>query len=246
MNKILLGDCRTLLKEIPQKSVPLIFADPPFNIGFKYDVYDDKKTYQAYQFFTQQWIRRCVLRLAPHGSMFVAIGDEWAAQMKLELDKHLTFRNWIIWQFSFGQNCTHKFNRCHAHILYYVKDSKHFTFNADSVKVPSDRQTKYNDKRAKEGGKIPDDVWNISRVCGTFKERRGWHGCQMPESLLERIVKVASNPGDLVVDPFCGSGTTAAVAKRLGRRYWTCDVSAKYVKKAKARLSGVEEGLAFG
>ena len=84
---------------------------------------------------------------------------------------------------------------------------------------------------------MPDDVWNeYSRVCGTFKERTGFHGCQMPERLLERIILTASDPGHLVLDPFSGSGTTVCVAAALDRRYIGIDISANYVTEAKSRL----------
>jgi len=85
-----------------------------------------------------------------------------------------------------------------------------------------------------------DDTWAISRVCGTFKERLD-HPCQMPEAVLERIIRVASRPGDLVLDPFAGSGTTLAVARRLARRYLGCELSADYADKIRKRLFAIEE-----
>jgi len=105
------------------------------------------------------------------------------------------------------------------------------------VRVPSDRQLIYNDKRANPKGKMPDDVWTeFSRVCGTFNERQRWHPCQMPESLLKRIIAASSNPGQLVLDPFGGSGTTASAAVQLGRDYLGIDISEQYVKNARLRL----------
>ncbi|MEW6619589.1 MAG: site-specific DNA-methyltransferase [bacterium] len=92
-------------------------------------------------------------------------------------------------------------------------------------RIPSARQLIYKDRRANPLGKIPDDVWQFSRICGTFKERIGEHPCQMPEDLLELIIKTSSNEGDLVLDPFGGTGTTAAVAKRLKRNYITMEIS---------------------
>ena len=147
-------------------------------------------------------------------------------------------RNWIIWHYTFGVNCTKKFNRSHAHILYYVADPKRFTFNADSVRVPSARQTKYADRRANPSGKIPDDTWTISRVCGTFKERTD-HPCQMPEAVLERIIRASTNPSDCVLDPFAGSGTTLAVAKRLGRRSIGIELSMRYAHDIAKRVEAV-------
>jgi len=106
--------------------------------------------------------------------------------------------------------------------------------------VPSDRQLIYNDLRSNATGKIPDDTWNCySRVCGTFKEREGWHPCQMPELLLARIIAVSSNAGDLVFDPFNGSGTTAVAALQLGRDYCGTDISEDYVKNTQIRLKEI-------
>jgi len=82
-------------------------------------------------------------------------------------------------------------------------------------------------------------------VCGTFKERSGWHGCQMPEQLLGRIIRVSSNPGDVVLDPFAGSGTTLAVAKKLKRRWFGFELSANYVERIEARLKAAQPGQAL-
>jgi DNA modification methylase len=147
-------------------------------------------------------------------------------------------RNWIIWHYTFGQQTKTKFARAHTHIFYFANDEKNFTFNDRAVRVPSDRQLLYNDKRANPIGKMPDDVWNQdTRVCGTFKEREGWHPCQMPESLLKRIIAASSNPGDCVLDPFSGSGTTAVAACVLGRNYVGIEMSQQYVDKASQRLT---------
>jgi len=149
----------------------------------------------------------------------------------------LFMRNWIIWHYTFGQQTKNKFARSHTHIFYFVNDKKKFTFNDAAVRVPSARQLVYEDKRANPAGKMPDDVWNeFSRVCGTFKERKGWHPCQMPEKLLARIILAVTNEGDWVLDPFSGSGTTAAAACKLGRRYTGIEISQKYVKESQKRL----------
>src|SRR5262249_26072314 len=115
----------------------------------------------------------------------------------------------------------------------------------------------YADRRANPVGKLPDDTWvlrpqedgrffgaetdtwYVARVCGTFKER-GDHPCQMPEALLERIIRVSSNPGDLVLDPFAGSGTTLAAAKKLGRKWLGVELSEAYAAKVRTRLAKVE------
>jgi site-specific DNA-methyltransferase (adenine-specific) len=146
--------------------------------------------------------------------------------------------------------------------LHFIKDDNNFTFNAEDpqVRVPSARALVYADKRANPAGRLPDDTWILrpqdlqdgfqptddtwyfARVAGTFKERQGFHGCQMPEQLLGRIIRVSSNPGDVVLDPFAGSGTTLAVAKKLGRQWLGCELSAEYVRAAADRLSAIVEG----
>jgi site-specific DNA-methyltransferase (adenine-specific) len=141
-----------------------------------------------------------------------------------------------------------------------VKNPKAFTFNLDAIRVPSARELVYGDKRAAAAGRLPDDTWILRpqdlpagfnadedtwyfpRVCGTFKERSGWHGCQMPEQLLGRIIRASSNPGDLVLDPFGGSGTTLAVAKKLGRSFLGFELSPAYAARIRERLASVRVG----
>ncbi len=256
---ILHGDCLKKLAGLPAGSVDLAFADPPFNIGYEYDVYQDSRRKTDYLKWTDDWLAAVKRVLKPSGSFYVAIGDEYAAEMKVRLDAlGFTMRNWIIWHYTFGVSCTKKFSRSHAHIFYYVADPKSFTFNPDPVRVPSARQTMYADRRANPVGKLPDDTWvlrpqesvehfredsdtwHLNRVCGTFKERTQQHPCQMPESVLERIIAVSSNPGDIVLDPFAGSGTTLAVAKRLRRRYLGVELSAEYTDAIRDRLQLVQ------
>lgn len=260
---IRLGDCLEGLDAIPEGTVDLAFADPPFNIGYDYDVYRDRLDAERYLDWSREWMSRVWRALKPDGSFWLAIGDEYAAELKVLAHRELGFhpRNWVVWYYTFGVHCERKFTRSHAHLLYFVKDPKRFTFNGDAARVPSARQLIYADARANPAGRVPDDtwilrprdagpeafaddhdVWSVSRVCGTFKERRGWHGCQMPEQVLGRIVRTCSNPGDLVVDPFAGSGTTLAVAKKLGRRGLGFDVSPDYVARARARLASVSPG----
>jgi DNA modification methylase len=237
-NQIICGDCVEILRQVKEPFADLVFADPPFNIGYAYDKYHDRKASDRYVDWTKEWIAACTRVLKPHGSFYIAIGDDYAAHVRLIADAQgLVLRNWIIWHYSFGQQTKNKFARAHTHVFYFVKDRKHFTFNDEIVRVISDRQKKYADRRANPAGKMPDDVWNeYPRVCGTFDERTGFP-CQMPESLLARIIRVSSHEGDWVLDPFCGSGTTAAVAHKLGRVYTTIDLSEQYVAAAQQRIS---------
>jgi len=243
LNKIICGDCVEVLSKVAEPFADLIFADPPFNIGYKYDKYQDKRKREAYLAWTKDWMSVCKKVLKPDASFYVAIGDEYAANVKIIADElGLFMRNWIIWHYTFGQQLKRKFARSHTHIFYLVNDKKRFTFNDLVVRVPSDRQLIYDDRRANPTGKMPNDVWDeFSRVCGTFNEREGWHPCQMPENLLKRIIAVSSNPADCVLDPFSGSGTTAAAAYQLGRNYVGVEISEQYVENALQRLADLKE-----
>lgn len=293
-NTILQGDSIEFLEARTEPFADLVFADPPYNIGYQYDVYDDSRDAENYLAWSRRWMRQVYRALKPTGTFWLAIGDEYAAEMKLIAQKELGFtcRSWIIWYYTFGVNCSHKFSRSHAHLFYFVKTPEKFTFRKDDLdnRVPSARQLVYADKRADPNGRLPDDTWIIRpadmageltsdestwtpteinnpvhsqqswtlrpqdlrnrfkpdedtwyfpRVAGTFKERAGFHGCQMPEQLLGRIIRTCSNQNDLVLDPFSGSATTLAVAKKLGRRYLGLDVSADYVKHGSHRLASV-------
>jgi site-specific DNA-methyltransferase (adenine-specific) len=261
-NLIHQGDCVEGLRRLPPGVIDLAFADPPFNIGYQYDVYDDNQDNNSYLSWTEAWMGEVCRVLKPHGTFWVAIGDEYAAEIKLIAQKKLRLvcRSWVVWYYTFGVNCTRKFSRSHAHLFHFVKDARHFTFNDDAIRVPSARQLVYADVRANPDGRLPDDTWILRpqdvpdgfrpdhdtwyfpRVAGTFKERAGFHGCQMPEQLLGRIVRGCSNAGDVVLDPFAGSGTTLAVAKKLGRQWLGFELSEEYARKGTTRIAAVDEG----
>jgi len=239
INRIICEDCIKVMNTMPEKSVDLIFADPPYNIGLKYDNHKDNMPYEEYINWTERWITAALRVLKDNGSIYIAIGDEYAAEVVMILKKKgLYMRNWIIWHYTFGQNQRKKFSRSHTHILYFTKHPTEFIFNADNIRVRSVRQ-EIGDKRANPKGKIPDDVWKISRVAGTFKERVKNFPCQMPLALLERVIKASSNVGNIVLDPFIGSGTTAVACKKLGRKYIGIDISPNYVKNVENRLKSM-------
>jgi site-specific DNA-methyltransferase (adenine-specific) len=263
LNTIHHGDCRELLARLPEGSVDLVFADPPFNIGYEYDVYDDRREAEHYLAWSREWISGVYRALKPTGTFWLAIGDEYAAELKIESQKiGFHTRSWVVWYYTFGVNCSRKFTRSHAHLFYFVKDPANFTFRENDLanRIPSARQLVYNDARANPLGRLPDDTWILRpqdladcftseedtwyfpRVAGTFKERAGFHGCQMPEQLLGRIIRCCSEPGELVLDPFSGSATTVAVAKKLGRKYVAFDLSPDYVAQGLERLAACEEG----
>ena len=263
VNRIVHGDCIAGMNGLPETSIDLAFADPPFNIGYEYDVYDDRREHEHYLDWSRQWIGAVHRVLKADGTFWLAIGDEYAAELKL-LAQELGFhcRSWVIWYYTFGVNCKTKFSRSHAHLFHFVKDRQRFTFRAEELenRIPSARQLVYGDRRANPEGRLPDDTWILRpqdlagcfaaeedtwyfpRVAGTFKERAGFHGCQMPEQLLGRIIRICSHECDIVLDPFSGSATTLAVAKKLGRRWLGFDLSPDYVKRGTARLATIRPG----
>lgn len=229
-----------------RNSAQLMYNDCPFNIGFKYDNYNDNLPRAEYIEWLRKWLSAAYDILTHDGSLWANINDASAAELKIAAESvgfHL--RRWCLWKFTFGQNQRNNFTNSHTHLFYFVKDKKKFTFNADdpACRVPSARQVIYGDKRANPKGKLPDDVWEFPRICGTFKERnKSQHGCQIPEALLARIIRVCSNPTDTVADLFCGTGSTLVVAKKLGRNYLGCDISPVYVSEAKKRIESVAVG----
>jgi site-specific DNA-methyltransferase (adenine-specific) len=148
------------------------------------------------------WGREVVrVVLKPTGAFWLAIGDEFIAELKVQFHRELglSFRSWVIWYYTFGVHCTRKFARSHAHLFYFVKDPKRFTYNDGQIRVPLARQLIYFDAQANPERRLPDDTriprsqdvpvgfapetntWYVPCVCGMFKERAAWHGCQMPE-----------------------------------------------------------------
>jgi site-specific DNA-methyltransferase (adenine-specific) len=275
---ILNEDCLVGLSRIADGSVDLAFADPPFNIGYEYDVYKDSQAGDDYLRWCHRWMGELHRVLKPDGTFWLAIGDEFAAELKLVAQREVAFhcRSWVVWYYTFGVNCTKKFSRSHAHLFHFVKDVRRFTFHNTENRVPSARQMVYGDGRANPNGRLPDDTWMIPpraievmsaentfslrpqdvpegfrpdddtwyypRVAGTFKQRAGWHGCQMPEQILGRIIRACSNPGELVLDPFAGSGTTLTVAKKLDRHYLGFELSSQYAAAVHKRLAEIAVG----
>ena len=256
------SDCIAGMLRMPEGSVDLAFADPPFNIGYKYDVYEDRMKADEYLAWSKKWGKALVRTLKPGGTFWLAIGDDFAAELKLMFQRELGLvcRSWVIWYYTFGVHCKYKFARSHTHLFHFVKDPKNCTFNTETLRVPSARQLVYADSRADSRGRIPDDTWILRpqdapdsftaeedtwyfpRVCGTFKERAGWHGCQMPEQVLGRIIRATSNQGEIVLDPFGGSGTTLVAAKKLDRRFIGFELSKNYAAQINKRLAAANLG----
>lgn len=238
-------DCLSVMPTLREK-FRLVFADPPYNIGIDYGggPEADSLPAEGYVAWCELWMQECASLLTPDGSMWVLINDEWADHFGILLrEVGLHRRAWIKWFESFGVNCSRNFNRCSRHLFYCVRDPKKFVFHEDAVSRLSDRQAKYHDKRANPEGKLWDNVWGldppIPRLTGNCQERLPDFPTQLPLALLEPIVRCTTDPGDLILDPFNGSGTTGVAALKNGRRYIGIEQSAQFADTARARLKGV-------
>jgi site-specific DNA-methyltransferase (adenine-specific) len=238
---IVTGDCREVMPTLEPESVRLIFADPPYNLGVRYGSHhDDKMSPAAYLEWTGTWIGAAVPLLTKDGSLWLLISHQWAYEIApIAENSGLHLHQWLIWYETFGQNMTRQFNRCSRALLWFTRDRRKFVFNAKAPEIrrPSDRQLKYKDKRANPDGKLLDDVWKIPRICGTFRERVQGVPNQVPLELVRRVVACASQPGDTVLDPFAGSGTTGVACIELGREFIGVEAGDWFAEQARNRLA---------
>jgi DNA modification methylase len=216
-------------EEIDASTLPeidLVFMDPPDNEGRAYGKFNDKMDDEAYRYLLNTWVMKaCGIT---DGPVFVSIAEKWMSVLEGLIDyKAVRFVRRIIWHYTFGQNSKHSYSPCFRPIYWLNND----TIFPENIKIPSARQAKYGDKRANSDGKMPSNVWEFSRVCGTFKERRKWHPTQHPEALLERIILGHTVKGQIVLDPFVGSGTTALVCQATERKCIGIDQNPQYVEK---------------
>ncbi|MEM7228478.1 MAG: DNA methyltransferase [Planctomycetota bacterium] len=247
--RVYVGDCRDVLANLPDRgNVDLIFADPPFNWDVPYEQWNDGMPRDEYERFTFDWLDGCIDALSPTGSLWVNIPDDTAAEIVVHLKRRgLTMINWCAWHFRFGQNRESSFIMSKVHALYFARDADNRTWNRDEILEPSDRASVYGDPRtfakdSSKGLRVPMDVWYgkyWGRIQGNNKERRHNHHNQIPEVYLERVIRACSNPGDLVLDPFLGSGTTVTVARAWDRRSIGIEYSAGNAESAWERITEI-------
>lgn len=233
------GDAVELMKGLPGESVDLVVADPPYNLGKDYGNNRDTRLWHHYEEFTESWLRQATRVLKPTGSIYVFMGVRFISSLYRMLEDNLllNFNGWITWHYTQGMGRTKGFSPRHEDILYFTK-SDTFTFNLDDVRVPQ----KYFRKRNNMSGANPGDVWQFSHVHYCSAEREP-HPTQKPEALMERIIEASSNIGDLVLDPFVGSGTTCRVAKILERKWIGIDLNPEYIEMGERRVRDVSTTL---
>jgi adenine-specific DNA-methyltransferase len=238
-HKIILGDALDVLKDtIPDGSITLVFADPPYNIGKQFNGFLDHWPSDVdYANWCKEWLLLCIRKLKPNGSLYLMSSTQCMPYLDLFLREHLTVLSRIVWHYdSSGVQARNYFGSLYEPILFAVKNPKDYIFNAEAIKIEARTGSKRKliDYRkviptTYSSEKVPGNVWYFPRVRYRMAEYEE-HPSQKPEALLERIVLASSNPGDAVMDPFSGTFTTSAVAKRLGRITIGIERDEEYVK----------------
>lgn len=244
------GDAvEALVDEVADSSVKLIFADPPYNIGKQFSTFHDSwPSADAYAKWCFEWIDLCLTKLQVDGSMYVMSSTEAMPLIDLFVRERAHILSRIVWAYdSSGVQARRYFGSLWEPILHIVKDPKAYTFNDTAIQVEArtGAQRRLIDYRKSEPApynttKVPGNVWNFPRVRYRMPEYEE-HPSQKPEALLERIILASSNPGDVVLDPFSGTFTTSAVAKRLGRRSIGIERERAYVEIGLRRVGVATE-----
>lgn len=237
--EIIHGDAIAELRKLKSNSIDLIIADPPYNLNKDYGNGSDSKNFEEYIDFTKKWTYEATRILKPTGSIYVFMGFRFISYLYqiLEKDISLNFINWICWHYTQGIGKKKGFSPRHDDILFFTK-SKKYKFNLDAIRIPQKYYRSINNMR----GANPGDVWEFSHIHYCQKNRQN-HPTQKPEGLIERMVLASSNEGDLIVDPFSGSGTTLRVCQQLNRNCIGIELNKEYVKMTKERLN--EPFIAF-
>lgn len=251
--RILIGDCRALLRTIADESVAAVITSPPYNIGKEYET---PSSLEEYIDFQTGVLRELIRVIRPGGSLHWQVGNYVdkrvgevipldAVTLPIIRSLGMRIRNRIVWTFGHGLHCTKRFSGRHETVLWATKGD-YYLFDVDPVRVPQKYPNKRYFKGPRKGelsgnplGKNPGDVWDISNVKHNHPEKTA-HPCQFPEELVERLMLSTTRSGDTVLDPYGGSGTVAVVAKRFGRRSILMEMEPSYVDIANERLVDLE------
>lgn len=215
----------------------LIFADPPYNLEKGYGQVNDDLADEEYIQWCDRWLALCAELLSPTGSMYVLNLPKWSIFHAAFLNRKLFFQRWIVWDAL--SDPRGKIMPAHYSLLLYTSDPEHYTYNRLPEIYTMDhclRPKCVNDRNENDTKEPISDIWyDIHRI--KHKRDRDQHPCQLPTKLLERIIMMSSNPGDIVLDPFMGTGTTAVVAKKLNRNFIGIDIDPAYKEIALSRLA---------
>lgn len=236
---VIFNDCIDTLNSMKDKSVDLIFADPPYNLGKDFgndsDSWTDRKKYLDWCY---TWIDECFRVLKDNGTFYMMNSTQNIPYISIYLQEHYYIVNDIVWAYdSSGVQSKKKYGSLYEPIIMATKSGKaKYTFNYQDILVEAKTGAKRglidyrkNPPQPYNTEKVPGNVWEFSRVRFKMEEYEN-HPSQKPEALLERIIKASSNAGEIVLDPFGGSFSTAAVATRLGRKAISMEINREYFK----------------
>ncbi len=251
LNKIIKGDCLELFNNIPDNSIDMTFADPPFNLQKKYTSYKDKLEFQDYLDWCEKWISEMVRVTKPTGSIFVHNIPKWLTFYASYLNKYAHFKHWIAWDAPTAP-MGKSLQPAHYGILFYTKEAKGTKIY--ELRYPHKRDRKQGYLSKDYGGKkdllhpfgpLVSDVWtDIHRI--KHNSKRDPHPCQLPLHLMDRLILLVTDENDIVLDPFSGTGTTAISAKRLGRKYIGFELDKKYTQISQQKLELVQPNFKIG
>jgi len=244
------GDALHILSsEISSESVDLIFIDPLYNIGKRFsNFYDKWESEEVYVKWVYKLLDESLRILKPNGTLYVMASTQAMPYFDVYLRQRMVILSRIVWHYdSSGVQATKYFGSMYEPILHCVKDKNNYIFNSDDIKIETKTgaQRKLIDYRKTvprqyNTEKVPGNVWYFPRVRYRMEEYEN-HPSQKPESLLERILFASTNRGSLVLDPFAGTFTSAAVAKRLGRNSISIESQEEYLKIGLRRVLGWKE-----
>lgn len=244
-HKIINGDSIKVLKEfVEDNSIDLIFIDPPYNIGKNFNGHKDKwDKDEDYLEWCYEWLQLCINKLKKNGSLYVMTSTQFMPYFDIFLRDKVSILSRIIWYYdSSGVQAKNYYGSLYEPILYCVKDSDNYTFNANDILVEAKTGSKRklidyrkNPPQVYNSEKVPGNVWEYSRVRYRMDEYEN-HPTQKPIALLERIIKASSNEGDIILDPFSGTFTTAYVAQKLHRKSISIELQEDYIKIGLRRL----------
>ncbi len=242
-------DALTGLARVADASVDLVVADPPYGLGKDYGNDSDRLGVQEYLAWSRRWIDAVLPKLKANGSLYVFLTWQHSPEVFSYLKTHMAMVNEIIWDRrvpSMGGS-TRKFSSVHDNIGYFAK-SRDYYFDVDAVRIPYDAETKKARSRSifvgakwLEVGYNPKDVWSVSRLHRQHSERED-HPTQKPLEIVERMVLASCPEGGTVLDPFMGSGTTAAAAVRNRRHFVGFELNPDYCAIAEKRIAEAVDG----
>lgn len=247
-DNILLGKSLSILPNLPRGFVDLLIADPPYNINKQFGSYNFHQLgYEEYERYTEMWISAIEPILKPNASIYICCDWKSSSAIERVLSRHFAVRNRITWQREKGRGSMHNWKNAMEDIWFAtVQKNDDFTFNLDAVKqrrkviAPYKVEGKPKDWEETGDGKFrntfPSNFWDDISVPYWSMAENTAHPTQKPEKLLAKLILASSNPGEMVFDPFMGSGSTAVTAKKLGRHFSGIEMNEQYCAWAQKRL----------